>query len=107
MTSAIFEPAVGNFRKELWLSDLSATRDDRIGKVLPHGRQEAPGDSVMLSLESDRPPKLNHRISATRKPIDLRHVVKFDCHRRFPGELKTFGSVPFERRCFGQKACRD
>src|SRR5215471_15680267 len=100
MIGAVREPTVRDFSETSWLSNLSATSDDRISKVLPHDRQEAPGDSVTLSVESDGPPELDHRISATRKPIDVRHVVEFDCHYRFARELKVLWSVPLKGRCF-------
>lgn len=44
MPSAVCKPTVRNFGKELWLSDLSAASNDRVGEVLPHDRQEAPRD---------------------------------------------------------------
>src|SRR5215467_2737222 len=101
MIGAVREPAVRDFSKKFWLSNFSATSDDRISKVLPHDRQEAPSYPVTLSVESDGPPELDHRVSATREPIDVSHVVEFDCHYRFACELKTRRSMPLKSRCFG------
>jgi hypothetical protein len=75
--------------------------DDWIGEFLPHDSQEAPGDPVTLSLESDGPPELDHCVSATPEPGGKSHVVKFDCHHGFARELKVYGSVPLKGRGFG------
>jgi hypothetical protein len=96
MIGAVCETAVRDFSEKFWLSNLAATTDDRIGKVLPHYRQEASSDPVTLSVESNGPPELDHGISATREPIDVSHVVKFDCDQRFARELKALRSVPLE-----------
>ncbi len=94
--AAVCEPTVRDFSEKFWPSNLSGTGNDRIGKVPPHDCQEASGDPVALSVESNGPPQLDHRISATGEPIDVSHVVEFSCHHRFARELKAHRSVPLE-----------
>ena len=71
MINAIDQPQLGDIRKQFRLSDFSATRNDRIGEVLPHHRQEATDHAISLAVEDDRPPDMDHRIAATGQPIDV------------------------------------
>jgi hypothetical protein len=104
MIDAIDQPQLGDIRKQFRLSDFSATRNDRIGEVLPHHRQEATDHAISLTVEDDRPPDMDHRIAATGQPIDVGHVVELDGHHWFASKRKSFWNVTFERLAFRQKA---
>src|SRR5262245_22737324 len=107
MIGAIDYLQLGDLREEFGLTDFSTSGNDWIGEVFPHHCQEATDDLILLAIEYDRPPNMDHRISAACEPVDVSHVVEFDGDDRFARERKVLGNVTLEGRAVGQKACAD
>src|SRR5215467_2238120 len=98
---------LGDLREEFGLTDFSTAGNDWIGEVFPHHCQKATDDLILLALEYDRPPNMDHRIPTAGKPVDVSHVVEFDGNDWFARERKALGNVTLEGRVVSQKACAD
>ena len=101
---AIPATRLGDFCIKLGVADLVPPGNDGIGEVLPDNREKATRRLIPITCEAHRPTDMDHGVAAARQPIDIGHVVEFDSNDRLAGKREPVGQVPFEQRCFSEKA---